>query len=69
MEKENPSQQDGSAEETEKPIVFPEGSIEMDHTSITLTTCSAVIRFRIHHEPGFYYEMYLRDSTCSRWIS
>ena len=62
MEKENPPQQDDSAQEVEKPIVFPEGSIELDHSSITLTTCSSVVRFRIHHEPGFFYEVYLRDS-------
>ena len=52
------------AEEAEvKPLVFPEGSIELDHTDITLSTCTAVIRFDIRHEPGFFYEVYFRDSS------
>ena len=45
----------------EKPIVFPDGSITLDHTTITLTERSSFVVIHIHHQPGFFYEVFLRD--------
>ena len=45
----------------EPPIVFPDGSISLDHSTITLTKCSSFIDIHIHHQPGFFYEVFLRD--------
>jgi len=45
----------------EKPIVFPDGSITLDHSTITLTECSSFVVIHIHHQPGFFYEVFLRD--------
>lgn len=62
MEESNHPRPNDAEEAEVKPLVFPEGSIELDHTDITLSTCTAVIRFVIRHEPGFFYEVYFRDS-------
>ena len=52
-------------EEDAKPLVFPDGSIELDRSDITLTKCSAFIRITIHHQSGFFYEAFLRDCDPS----
>lgn len=53
-------------EEDTKPLVFPDGSIELDHSDITLTKCSSFVRIAIHHQPGFFYEAFLRDcDSCA----
>ena len=48
-------------QEDAKPIVFPDGSIEFDHSNITIESCSSVIKIRINHQPGFCYTIFLRD--------
>ena len=45
----------------ETPIVFPDGSITLDHSTITLTECSSFVAIHIHHQSGFFYEVFLRD--------
>jgi len=63
MEKQSQNSDIKNEEQEVKPIVFPEGSIDLHHSEITLTTCSLFISIKIHHEDGFYYEVYFRDST------
>ena len=46
----------------EELIVYPEGSIELDHSDISLSQCSSSIAVHIHHQSGFYYQLFLRDS-------
>ena len=48
-------------EEDTKPLIYPDGSIELDHSDITLTKCSSFVRITIRHQPGFFYEAFLRD--------
>ena len=48
-------------EEDAQPLVFPDGSIDLDHSDISLSECSSFIRITIHHQPGFFYEVFLRD--------
>lgn len=48
-----------------KPIIFPDGSIELDHSDITLSSCSFFITVNIHHQEGFFYEVYYRDGEAS----
>lgn len=62
METQNQDQNNINGEEEVKPIVFPEGTIELHHSEITLTSCSLFISLKVHHEDGFYYELYFRDS-------
>lgn len=46
-----------------KPLVFPDGSIQLDHSDISLTSCSLFISIDINHQDGFYYEVFFRDSS------
>ena len=62
MERQLPNSDMNNEEQEVKPIVFPEGSIDLHHSEITLTTCSLFISIKIHHQDGFFYEVYFRDS-------
>lgn len=47
----------------EELIVYPEGSIELDRSDISLSQCSSYITIHIHHQSGFYYQLFLRDGS------
>ena len=54
---------DKNNEHEVKPLVFPDGSIQLDHSDISLTSCSLFISIDINHQDGFYYEVFFRDSS------
>ena len=53
----------------EELIVYPEGSIELDHSDISLSQCSSYITIHINHQSGFYYQLFLRDGIFSEFPS
>ena len=64
MEKQSGDCQVINSEQEEKPIVFPEGTIDLHHADITLTSCSLFFSIKIHHQDGFYYEVFFRDGKA-----
>ena len=61
MEADSSNFNNSDTQEDTKPIVFPDGSIELDHSNITIESCSSVIKIKINHQPGFCYTIFLRD--------